>query len=106
MKTKKLKVKRTVSVNAYEFNGKTYFKTREIADLLQIKQPYDFTQNIKKMFPLTGIIKGDDTRLFRKKTDDERETFVEKGVLVSYLGIYHNSINLNKKKYLELMNCI
>lgn len=50
-------VVRTIQVEVIPYNGQYFVRTREIANLLEIKQPFEFNADIKKHNP-TYILKG------------------------------------------------
>lgn len=70
-------VSRTIQATVFPYDGKYYFKTREVADLLGIKQPFQFNADIKEMLGKNAVLKGHYTEPFRGAADSKRETFIE-----------------------------
>ena len=78
-------VTRTISAKAYPYDGKYYFKTRELAALFDLKQPSDFTQKLRRAFGEESVLSGDDTKDFRDDANDNRITFISAETLKAYL---------------------
>ena len=76
---------RTITAHAYSFQGVYYFKTRELADLLGMKQPFKFTMMCRKYLGPGAILSGNETKDFRSKNDSARETFISAYDLYQYL---------------------
>lgn len=70
-------VSRIIQATVFPYDGKYYFKTREVADLLGIKQPFQFNSDIKDMLGKNAILKGHYTEPFRGAGDSKRDTFIE-----------------------------
>lgn len=63
---------------------KVYVRTRDIADALGIKQPFEFNAYLKKY---GKVLKGDATEGFRKKNiDDSRTTFMQLKEIIKILN--------------------
>ena len=67
------------SVTIFEHNNHYYVRTREIADLFDIKQPFKFNAFLKKK---CKVLKDEETEAFRDKNIDlSQTTFVDLSVL-------------------------
>lgn len=72
-----LATKRTLDVEILKnANGYIYFRTREVAQVLGVKQQFEFNADIKRALGVNAILKGEDTLGFRKEEDTDRTTFV------------------------------
>lgn len=83
--------------------NKFYMRTRDIANLLEIKQPMELTANIKREFGRDSVIlKGKRTEKFRKGDDTARTTYIEikDAVLFLECGIIKHKMNNDAKQYL------
>lgn len=70
-------VSRPIQITVFPFGGRYFFKTREVAVLLGIKQPFQFNADIKEMLGKDAILKGHYTELFRNPDDNKRVTFID-----------------------------
>jgi hypothetical protein len=104
-----LNTKRQLEVNLFEVNGRYYVRTREVAGVLGVKQPFEFTANIKRVLGDKVILSGDKTETFRDTTeDDNRTTFISTKDLFRFLycgDICHKMIGAKVKELKdELIN--
>lgn len=78
-------VERVIRMKVFKYNGRHYVRTREIADLLGMKQPFQFTANVREYLGDGCILNGEDTKPFREECDNNRVTFIEVNDLLDYL---------------------
>ena len=78
-------VERVVSIRSYFFNGIYYFKPKDIANLMGLKQPSQFTRDLKDYIGEEKVLKGLITRSFRDKDDDERSPFIPAKEIYGFL---------------------
>ncbi len=78
-------VERTIRMKVYCHNGKQYVRTRDAADLLGMKQPFQFTANCRQLMGEGSILNEEKTEAFRGKEDSGRVTFIEINDLLDYL---------------------
>lgn len=78
-------VVRTIRMKVYSHNGKKYVRTRDAADLLGMKQPFQFTANCRKYLGEGSILNDAKTEAFRSEEDSSRVTFIEISDLLDYL---------------------
>lgn len=107
-KTMKLGVTRTINPSVFLYKKQYYVKTREIAWLLEIKQPFEFVKTLKEMYGDEVILKGLETESFRDATDNSRTTFVDIETLMDYLERpdarwFHH---VNEKKLVQTIEAI
>lgn len=110
MGRKVLSTKRTITVEVFPYEGDVYFRTREIAWVLGVKQPFELTSDIKKVLGVKAIKKGTETEGFRNEIeDDSRTTFISatnlKRFLLGNSGIKHKMSSLHKKELLKELSC-
>jgi len=78
-------VERVIRMQTFLYQGKYYFRTRDAAALLGLKQPFQFTADCKKHLGEYAILKGDRTKPFRTNDDTDQVTFIEALDLLNYL---------------------
>lgn len=78
-------VERVIRMKVFPHNGRYYVRTREIADLLGMKQPFQFTADVREFLGEGCILNGDDTKPFREEYDTNRVTFIAINDLLEYL---------------------
>lgn len=86
-----------------KYINKFYMRTRDLANILYVKNPMEFTKNIKREFGKDSVIlKGKRTEKFRKEDDTARTTFVEVKDALLFLecGKISHKMNVEKKQYL------
>ena len=92
---------RTIHLSVYERNGKFYVNTRNISDLLGIKQPYDFTADLKRNLGPENILKGETAKfIYENDKTCERKTYIEIKQLLIYLqgdNSYNNKMEGRKQ---------
>ena len=77
MKVFDFEVKSTLKAEVISHEGKYYMRTREVAQILGVKQQYEFNADIKRNLGSRGLLKGEDTLDFRGLDDTDRTTFIE-----------------------------
>lgn len=78
-------ITRVIEMKVFHYNGKHYVRTRDAADLLGMKQPFQFTAYCREFLGENAILKGEDTESFRSAEDSPRVTFIEANDLLNYL---------------------
>ena len=78
-------VERVITMKVYCHNGKRYVRTRDAADLLGMKQPFQFTANCRKILGEGSILNEEATETFRGEENNGRVTFIEVNDLYDYL---------------------
>ena len=78
-------ITRVIEMKVFHHNGKHYVRTRDAADLLGMKQPFQFTAYCREFLGENAILKGNDTESFRDGEDSPRVTFIEISDLLDYL---------------------
>lgn len=78
-------VERIIRVKVYNRLGKPYFRTRDVAALLGLKQQFQFTSDCKEFLGEHCILKGRDTEEFRSAEDSASVTFISATDLLDYL---------------------
>ncbi len=85
----------TYNVKVVEYNGTSYVRTRDISDALGIKQPFEFTRDIRKVLGADSVLSGEDTKDFRSGTDNARTPYVSVIDMLEFLeqGILKHKTN-------------
>lgn len=78
-------VERVIRMKVYRHNGKHYVRTRDVADLLGMKQPFQFVANCREILGEGSILNAEDTESFRGAENSGRVTFIEANDLLDYL---------------------
>lgn len=78
-------VVREVRIRVFTYNGKAYFRTRDMAALLGIKQPFQFVYRCRQRLGSQAVLKGEDTRPFRPEGDGDSVTYIGAGDLLRFL---------------------
>lgn len=76
---------RVITAKSYKHEDTYYFRTREIAGILGIKQPSYLVKLCKKTLGENCIVNGDLSTVFRKDDDDERTAFISADDLLKFL---------------------
>lgn len=87
----------------FESNNRRYMRTRDLAHILEVKQPFEFTSNIKKEFMDESVIlKGSITKSFRDVEDSDRTTFIDidDALLMLEYGEFKHKINKDRKHFM------
>ena len=106
MKVFDFEVKRTLKAEVISHEGKHYMRTREVAQILGVKQQYEFNADIKRNLGSRGLLKGEDTLDFRGLDDTDRTTFIEIKKLIMFLQcgeINHKMIQGKKEEMIEAL---
>lgn len=90
-----LPIRITKTIRVVEHEGRKYVRTRDIADVLEVKQPFEFTRNIKEVLGDSAVLKGKQTEGFRTSEDNPRTTYIEVMPMVRFLqrGVLHHKTN-------------
>lgn len=113
MSKRTLNTKKTISVHIFHGTSpigqsEIYFRNHEIAAILDIKQPFEFSKKLSDKYPY-GVICGDWTASFRKDTDNGRTVFIAASALCDFLTKITNDnvyigLNVNKKQAIKLLD--
>lgn len=76
-----LSITRTVKAEILTYNNTNYVRTREIADILGVKQPFEFTHHIEEELGPVTVRKAP----FASKTDSSRTVFVSVNNMLAYM---------------------
>lgn len=102
-----LPMERVIEVPVFQRNGRFYVKTRDIADLLQIKQPFEFCADLKRYLGTSCVLKGKDAAfIYEDDKSQERTTFINITKLLKYLrsaDSFHNKMS-EKKKVIAMLS--
>lgn len=82
---KVLLTRRTITATIFSHEGEIYFRTREIAGILGLKQPFEFTAHIRRTLGDDVIKTGHFTEPFRSEDDKSSTTFVSSKDLKKFL---------------------
>lgn len=101
-------VTRPLYITCTQHEGEYYLKTRDVAQLLGIKQPFQFVANIKKILGKESVLNGVKTEEFRGKEDDYRTTFINGKDLLHFFTVTQQQYKQNKLHgmYLEFMQAL
>lgn len=78
-------VSRTIYVHVYSDQKQYYFRTQDIALLIDEKQPFYFTKKIRDAIGVSAVLSGKQTESFRQK-NSPRVTFISAKDLHRYLA--------------------
>lgn len=95
----KLNTKRQMEIELIKSGQEYFVRTREVAGVLGVKQPFEFCSNVRKVLGDKAILTGERTEAFRNEKEDEaRTTFINIRDLYTFLvsgTIYHKMIPAN-----------
>lgn len=96
-------VKHNVRVVEHEFIS--YVRTRDIADALGVKQPFEFTSDIRKSLGGHSVLSGEDTRAFRHEEDNSRTTYTKVLDMIQFLktGTMNHKTNGTKQDIIDIL---
>ena len=103
---RKLKTSRKIELKIYKDKetGTPYLKVRDVAAVLGIKQPFEFTADIKKKHGPDSIKTGYDLPHLLNTDDTKRATYVSFKDLYDFLTINPNwKLRMNQAKKAELI---
>ena len=88
-------------IEVISYKGEIFFRTKEVAEVLDVKQPFNFNFYIKEK----KIWKGKRTADFRKPSDDYRTTFIRIQILCDFLQseAFEHRLRYNQSKKAELL---
>jgi hypothetical protein len=69
-------VTRTIRPSVMPWHGRYYMRTRELADVLGLSQPFQFTKDIRKTYGEHMIIAGAKAKFLRTGDDNSKTTFI------------------------------
>ena len=104
MKNFEFEVKRTLTAEVIAHENEYYMRTREVAQVLGVKQQYEFNADIKRSLGSKAILKGEDTLDFRGIDDTDKTTFINIKKLIIFLQcgeINHKMIQGKKEEVLD-----
>lgn len=99
-------IKRVLQIRVYCYNEKRYFRTRDVALLLDIKQPFQFTADIRRLLGAGSIVKGYRSEPFRLEEDNSKTTFIEMHDLYRCLSSYYDCGSMLMDKRQEMLNML
>ena len=77
-------VRRVFTVHVYSFGGKSYFRVRDLAILLDAGQPSALAAKIRKKLG-NVLLSGSATELFRAQEDSSRTPFISAESLAAFI---------------------
>ena len=95
----------THNVKVVEHNNTSYVRTRDIADALGVKQPFEFTSDIRKSLGGHVVLSGEDTKDFRGGTDNTRTPYMKVSDMIEFLerGVMHHKTNGTRKDVINVL---
>lgn len=98
-------LKREIKLPVFSYNGEHYVRTYDFCRFVDIKQPFQFTKNIKDWKP-DSVIKGRETDGFRPLTDGIRTTYINVEDLTVYIEVMKKTrlISYNTKYMQQVQN--
>lgn len=95
----------THNVKVVEYENISYVRTRDIADALGIKQPFEFTSDIRKVLGGHTVLSGEDTKEFRGGTDNSRTPYVKVSDMIEFLerGVLNHKTNGTRKNVITVL---
>lgn len=92
-------------IEVISYKGEIFFRTKEVAEVLDVKQPFNFNFYIKEYAGEKKIWKGKRTADFRKPSDDYRTTFIRIQILCDFLQseAFEHRLRYNQSKKAELL---
>lgn len=95
----------THNVKVVEYENISYVRTRDIADALGIKQPFEFTSDIRKVLGGHTVLSGEDTKEFRGGTDNSRTPYVKVSDMIEFLerGVLNHKTNGTRKNVIAVL---
>lgn len=99
-KITKFPFSRTVGAKVYTIGDKCYVKTKEIAILLGIKQPFEFARHIKKALDEETVLSLKRAEfIYQDEREEFKSTFIEVKDMIKYLR--RKNIPEAKTPYME-----
>lgn len=95
----------THNVKVVEYKNVAYVRTRDIADALGVKQPFEFTSDIRKSLGGHVVLSGEDTKEFRGGTDNTRTPYIKVSDMIEFLerGIMKHKTNGTRQEVLNVL---
>lgn len=95
----------THNVKVVEYSKVSYVRTRDIADALGVKQPFEFTSNIRESLGGHVILSGEDTKEFRGGTDNTRTPYIKVVDMIEFLerGVLKHKTNGTRKDIINVL---
>lgn len=92
-------MERIIEVLIFQRKGRFYVRTRDIADLLCIKQPFEFCADIKRFLGSNCILKGEEAAfIYGKDGSQSRTTYINISHMIKYLCSPYSPNNKMKQK--------
>lgn len=104
MKNFTLKTERRLTAEVLCHEKNMYVRTREVAQVLGVKQQFEFTANIRREMGAKVILNGERTKGFRCAGDTEKTTFINIIDLYKFLKYYTINHKIIQSKKEELCN--
>lgn len=99
-----LNVKMVNRLEAKVYDGVTYVRTKDVANVIGIKQPFEFNKQIRESLGIEAILKGDRTIKFRTAgLDTNRTTFISVDNLIKFFKVGTLRLRFEIKKLNELL---
>lgn len=91
-------------VRVVEHELVTYVRTRDIADALGIKQPFQFTKDIRVRLG-DVVLNGTDTQDFRSPDDNSRTPYVRLSHMIEFLkgGVRKHKTNGTVSEVIDIL---
>ena len=95
----------THNVKVVEHENISYVRTRDIADALGVKQPFEFTSDIRETLGGQVVLNGEDTKDFRSGTDNARTPYVKVSDMIKFIeqGIINHRTNGTRKDVIAVL---
>lgn len=95
----------THNVKVVEHENISYVRTRDIADALGVKQPFEFTSNIRETLGGHTVLNGEDTKDFRSGDDNARTPFIKVSDMISFLeqGVLKHKTNGTRQNVIAVL---
>ncbi len=95
----------THTVRIVTHKGVGYVRTRDISDVLGIKQPFEFTKDIREALGDEAVLSRDLTQEFRSGEDNARTPYVRVRTMIEVLDkhLYNHKTNGNTQEVIKLL---
>lgn len=72
-------------IRIVEHNRINYVRTRDISDVIGVKQPFQFTSDIRQAMGGSVILQGEDSKELRDSTDNARTPYIKVADMIEFL---------------------
>lgn len=72
-------------IRIVEHNRINYVRTRDISDVIGVKQPFQFTSDIRQAMGGSVILQGEDSKELRDSTDNARTPYIKVVDMIEFL---------------------